>query len=169
MGVDYWYITSEGLKLRKELGHEQSADGNEAVEDERRQGRLVKCLTIRCYETKAVFSHVVPVKGADEDNYASDLTVSAVTWMGHVKLTLKSDYEPALMTLARRALETIKCQVENIEQASMEQSQEYDSQTIGGTEIGIRAVGGCSGHTSCVSRRMSATSSRRSNPSPRGW
>ena len=66
--------------------------------------------------------------------------------MGHVKLILKSDNEPALLALGQAALLAIRCDVQNgeseIEGISFEHSAEHGSQSNGGTGCGIRAVRG---------------------------
>ena len=140
VGIDYWYITSGSLKKLEELGYGNGDDGKAKLLEDRKAGTVVKCLIVRCHETKNVFAHVVPCKGADEDNYVVDLVTSDVAWLGHVKLLLKSDNERALVTLVTRALQAIRCNVEAVESVSKEHSQEYDSQSNGGTEVGIRAV-----------------------------
>ena len=142
IGVDYWYITPAGMMTRKDLPQPQTADGNAAVEEERREQRLMKCLIVRCHESKAVFAHCVPCKGDDEDKYVTSLIVSDVAFMGHVRLILKTDNEVALLALVRAALEEIRCNVSSIERAMSEESAPYDSQSNGGTECGIREVRG---------------------------
>ncbi len=142
VGIDYWYITSKGLNKRDELEFKMDDDGNAKLQEARKSGAIVKCIIIRCHETKCVFAHVVPCKGADEDNYVVDLICSDIAWLGHARLLLKSDNEKALLSLVTRALRALKCQVEGLESVSSEQSQEYDSQANGGTEVGIRAVRG---------------------------
>ena len=47
IGVDYFFITSGGLKKRKEL--EMS---DEALDKARSEGEVLKCLIVRCYSTK---------------------------------------------------------------------------------------------------------------------
>ncbi len=86
-------------------------EGNRALADARIELKIMKCLIIRCHESKAIFAHSVPVNGRDEGNYVANLITSDVAFMGHIKLHLKTDNEPALLTLARGALLAIKCQV----------------------------------------------------------
>ncbi len=142
VGMDYFYITLEGFKWRKELKHPETADGEKLLLEDRKAGRLIKCIMIRCYETKCVFAHVVPCKGDDEDSYVRDLVCSDIAWLGHVKLLLKTDNERALMALVRKALIELKCQIPDLKNISNETSMEYDSQANGGTEVGIRNVRG---------------------------
>ena len=149
VGIDYWFITSGGdLKRRKELKEEYPEDdGGEAkLEEDRKDLKIMKCLAVRCHESKAVFAHAVPVKGRDEDNFVAELITTDVGFMGHVKLILKSDNEPALLALGRSALLNIRCDVQKdeskVESISIEHSAEHGSQSNGGTECGIRAVRG---------------------------
>ena len=119
-----------------------SDDGFAKLEQARQDGSIVKCWVIRCHRSKNIFGHVVPKKGVDEDNFVVNFIVQAISWMGHVKVILKSDNEKAILSLVSRALVTIRCQVENITAVTSEQSAKYDSQSNGGTEIGIRILRG---------------------------
>ena len=112
VGIDYWFITTGSVKLRHELDFEQSTEGDAKLNEARKEGKVVKCLIIRCYETKCIFAYVVPVKGADEDGYAVQLVVNAVVWLGHVRVILKSDGEPAVTKLVQESLKEVKCSVE---------------------------------------------------------
>ena len=142
IGIDFFFITSGGIKLRKELEYAEDADGQARLEEYRAKGIIVKCILIRDHATKCVFAHVVPCKGDDEDSYAVKLVVSALTWVGHVRLILRSDGEPAILVLVKRALETLKTSVEGLQGASPEKSHPRDSQSNGATEVGIRNVRG---------------------------
>ncbi|MBS94029.1 MAG: hypothetical protein CL799_06265 [Chromatiales bacterium] len=142
VGVDFWYITTGGIKRRDELEYPVSDDGDARLLEDRKKGKIIKCLIIRCHDTKCVFAHVIPHKGTDEDSYIVDLVCTDVAWLGHAKLIIKGDNEKALVSLINKALKVLKCQVEGLESAMPEHSQEYDSQANGGTEVGIRAVRG---------------------------
>ena len=138
VGLDYFYVTEKGLVKKDELQYPD----DEAIKDARMKNEIVKCLIIRCYESKNVFAHVVPVKGDDEDRFAAGVAVNDVAWLGHVKLILKSDQEPALVSLVSGALKVLKHTVEDLASVSTEHSQRYDSQASGGTEVGVRNVRG---------------------------
>ena len=148
VGIDYWYITTGGLKTRQDITNEfpQDEGGETSLTAARENATIMKCLIVRCHESKAVFAHAVPVKGRDEDNYVASLITTDVAFMGHVKLIIKSDNEPALLALAHAALLEIKCQAQKGEipttHVSTEHSPEYESQSNGGTECGIRQVRG---------------------------
>ncbi len=145
IGVDYWFITTGGIWRRdelKELRYTLDAEGDEKLATDRKEGKIIKCLIIRCFETKCLFAHVVPCKGLDEDKFVLNLVVDAVVWLGHAKLILKSDGENSITKLVKKSLEEIKCQVEGIESVTSEESHPYDSQSNGGTEVGIKIVRG---------------------------
>ena len=137
VGLDYFFLTEGGVKLRKEL--EMS---DEEIAEARGKGELVKCLIVRCMKTKAVFAHVVPCKGDDEAGAVVDMVIRDVQWLGHARLILKADNEPALQALVRRALEMAKVECKDLEQVSKEDSPAYDSQANGGIEVGVQIVRG---------------------------
>ncbi len=142
VGLDYFYITQGGVKQRNELEFTNDEAGDKALEEERIKGNIIKCLVIRCSSTKAIFGHVVPCKGSDEDGYVANLVAEAVSWLGHVKLILKADNEKSLQSLVVRALEVIRVKCEKVENVSKEQPPKYDSQSNGATEIGVRLIRG---------------------------
>ena len=148
VGIDYWYITTGGIQSRRDIASDfpEDAAGETLLTRAREDEKLMKCLIIRCHESKAVFAHAVPVKGRDEDNYVANLITTDVAFMGHVKLIIKSDNEPALLALAHAALLEIKCQVQKgtlqTTHVSVEHSAEHESASNGGTECGIRQVRG---------------------------
>ena len=140
----------------------ETDEGNKALEEARTELKVMTCLIIRCHESKAVFAHSVPVKGRDENNYVANLITSDVAFMGHIKLLLKSDNEPALLALGRDALLAIKCQVladeSPVERISLEHAAEHESQSNGGTECGIRQVRGLFRTIKlCTERRIGQT------------
>ena len=108
----------------------------------RDDGTLVKCIGMRCHSSKNVFGHVIPCKGVGEDKFVANLVIQAVSWLGHVKLILKSDDEKALTALVNKALAMIKTNVENVKTVTAEHSPAYDSQGNGGTEVGVKILRG---------------------------
>ena len=88
--------------------------GDEELEAARASGALIKCLVVRCSATKNVFGHVVPRKGADEEDFAANLVVRIVEWLGHTELILKGGNEPALQALVARSLEVIRVEIEQV-------------------------------------------------------
>ncbi len=135
-----------------------TADGDKEIEAKRKSGDIVKCVVVRCYETKCVFGHVIPQKGSDEDGFTVNLITGDIGWLGHTKLILKTDQEKSLVSLVSRALLTLRVQVTDLESVTVEHSQAYDSQASGGTEVGVRAFRGLYGPYAYASRSGSARS-----------
>ncbi len=142
VGLDYFYITMGGIYRRKELKYACDEAGEAELAEDRKKGILVKCILMRCDCTKCVFAHVIPNKGDDEDSYVVNLVVSALMWLGHVRLIVKSDGEPAIVSVVEKAVEKLKISVTGLETISRERSHPKDSQSNGATEVGIRNVRG---------------------------
>ena len=111
VGIDYFFITSEGVKKRKELEFEETPPGDEHLESARARGDIIKCMLVRCFSSKNVFAHYVPVKGADEEDYAAGLVAAAVLWLGHIEVILKGDNERALQAMIERAMRLLRIKV----------------------------------------------------------
>ena len=141
IGIDYWYITAGSIFRREEMEYALDEAGEQRLAEGRRAGAIVKCLIVRDFKTKCVFGHVIPFRD-QEQLYSADLVTSDVAWLGHVKIMLKSDGEPAIRKLAQKALENIKCMVDDVQQVAVENSHPYDSKSNGGTEIGIKIIRG---------------------------
>ena len=62
VGVDYFFITGDGWKKRKELPFEMTPEGEAELLDARRKGEVIKCIVIRCFNSNAIFAHVVRSK-----------------------------------------------------------------------------------------------------------
>ena len=58
VGLDYFFITTEGVLRRNELAI--AADDKAALEDARGKGTFIKCFIVRCMQSKCIFAHVVP-------------------------------------------------------------------------------------------------------------
>ena len=83
-----------------------------------------------------------PVQGADEDAYTVKCVVSSLSWLGHARIILKSDGEPAIKALVKRVIELAKVEVKSLDQISSETSAAHDSQSNGSTEVGVQLVRG---------------------------
>ena len=155
IGIDYFFITTNGIKARKDLEYAVDVEGETNLEDNRKQGKITKCILIRDFATKCIFSHVIPCKGADEDAYTVKCVVSSLSWLGHARIILKSDGEPAILYLVKQAVELLKTSVEGLEGVSPERSHPRDSQSNGATEVGIRIIRGMfRTHKLCLERRL---------------
>ena len=141
VGMDYFFITTEGVRKRKELvqlGYKDDA----AIEEARANGEITKCILVRCYETKCIFAHCVPCKGTDEEHYVSNLVVQDVLWLGHVKMILKADNERAVQALLEQVLRKVRLETKSAENVTKERPPAYESQSNGGTEVGVMLVRG---------------------------
>ena len=67
-------------------------------------------LAVRDSETKSVCGHVVPQKGIDSKKFAVDAIVNNILWLGHAKVVLKSDNEPAILKLPIESLRELRVQ-----------------------------------------------------------
>ena len=64
--MDYYFVTSEGVRRRDELKFAADELGDNQLAEARRTGEVIKCIIIRCMMTKNVLTHVVLQKGNDE-------------------------------------------------------------------------------------------------------
>ena len=142
VGLDYFFITAGDIKRKAELQYEKSAAGDESFQQDIRNGKVIKCLIVRCSNTNVIFGHCIPYKGAGEYQYVASLVVQAVEWLGHTRLILKADNEPALHTLVEQSLEEIRIKVRGVIQIYTEHPPKYDSQSNGGVETGVRILRG---------------------------
>ena len=125
---DYFFLSKKGEVSRSEW------------ENLPEEEKGVKVLAVRESVTKCTFAHVVPCKGADEDQYAVSCLVEDVKWMGFTRVTLKSDNERAIARLLSEALKALR--IEGVEQAGEEHSPEYDPQSNGAVESAVGAIKG---------------------------
>ena len=142
VGLDYFFITSGGVVKKDELGMPEGEAGKKALEDARRKGDIVKCIVVRCSSTKVVTAHVVPCKGPDEDGFVVSHVIEDIKWLGHTKVVIKADGEPAIQALVEQVLRAGRVECKDLEQLAKEHPAAYDSQSNGSTEVGIRLVRG---------------------------
>ena len=143
IGLDYFFITTKGVESRSDLQeYKDDAEGNAALEDARREGKIIKCILVRDSKSKALFAHVVPCKGVDEEHYVRDIVVSDLEWMGHTAMLLKADNERSLQALVRAVIRRSQATCKDLAQVSQEQPAAYDSQSNGLTEVGVQLVRG---------------------------
>ena len=60
-----------GVRRRDEMAKELGDAGEEAITQARASGEVLKCLLVRCLQSRNLFAHVVPQKGDDEDHYCA--------------------------------------------------------------------------------------------------
>ena len=155
VGLDYFFITSSGISKREDL---KDMEDDAKLLEERKKGKIIKCLIVRCSRTKAVFAHQVPVKGVDEDKHVVNLVCKDIEWLGHTKVILKCDNEPAIKKLVEHSLRALRMEVKDLESITKEHPERYESQSNGMVEVGIKIL---RGHfrtlKSCLERRIGAT------------
>ena len=154
VGLDYFFITKGGLKKRGELEQELTPEGDSQVEEARLKGELIKCLIVRCFRTKLLLTYVVPCKGVDEERWVANLVCDDILWVGHTEFILKTDNENSLKALVKYTLEVVRVKTREYDptlhggaertatasRVSSETSPKYDSQSNGGTEVGVMLV-----------------------------
>ena len=119
LSCDNLYVTEKGIFARDELSEEE------------RQGALRIFVAI-CQATKAIFAHAVPRKGADPEGYIVEKVKQDILWLGHSRIVIRSDNEPALVQVVEQALRAAK--VSGVDSAASEGSVPYDPQTNGAAE-----------------------------------
>jgi len=144
IGVDYFLMTEHGLLNRKELMNKypMSPEGEEDLATARRDGAITKCVIIRCSATKMIFAHVVPIKGTGEEGHVCDLIASDIQFLGHTKLILKADNEPALQKVITETIRRLRITVEDLDSLTRENPEPYESQSNGLIEVGVRNLRG---------------------------
>ena len=131
IGVGYFFITRGGVKRRSELEQALDEDGDAALEIARKAGEIVKCLLIRCRNSKCVFARVAPCVGVDKDDYVVDLIMKDLCWLGFTAVILKADNENAIRALLSRVVDRAAATIIPLEQISLEIAAKYDSQFNG--------------------------------------
>ena len=126
VSFDYCFIGDKG-----EISNQDEADVEPGS---------IKVLVVRDNKSKALFSHVVPVKGVDEGGFAVKAITDDITWLGYSKLVVKTDNEPAILKLLLESLRALR--IEGVEQVMRENSPEYDPQANGNAEIGVKLLKG---------------------------
>jgi len=103
VGMDYFFNTAKGVRHKKaEAMADVGAIDEDGFNEARAEGKIVKNIIIRCSNTKLTYVHTVPVKGVDEDGHVTKLVCDDLAWMGHTKIILKCDNEPAITKGAHR-------------------------------------------------------------------
>ena len=100
----------------------------------------IKILVARDGKSKAVFAHVVPMKGVDEAGFAVGVPVDDVKWLGYMKIALKIDNEKPIVRLLTKAFREPR--IQGLDQCLEEHPPEYDPQSNGSAETGVNLVKG---------------------------
>ena len=81
--------------------------------------------------------HVVPSKATSTDKSTAERIVEDIVYLGHTRVILRSDNEPALVALVGDALKGFRLQ--QLDSAAAEGSVPYDPQTAGAAEVSVRS------------------------------
>ena len=63
------------------------------LDQSRREGKDVKCVMLRDHVTKCLFGHVIPLKGTDDNKYATTISKDMLPWLGRTRVSLTCDNE----------------------------------------------------------------------------
>ena len=99
---------------------------------------VVKVLVLYCCINRSLFAHAVRRKRADEHVFQQ--IIDNIAWLGHVRLVLRSDNEPAILALVTEALRGLRVQLMDLEPVSSEVSAPYDPETSGAAEAAVQNV-----------------------------
>ena len=129
VSVDYLFLSPNGVLLREESQNrwEEPPDG------------CICVLAGMCSATQALFAFAVPRKGVDADGYAARSLADNVTWLGHSRVALRSDNEPAIVKLVATATNLLKLEGVDV---TVEGSVPYDPQSNGAAESAVKRVKG---------------------------
>ena len=76
----------------------------------------MKAIVTYCSATRCVFAHALKRKGAGQ--HVIQCIVDDIAWLGHTRLVLRSDNEPAMVALIRESLEKMCVQIVYLEQVA---------------------------------------------------
>ena len=122
--MDYAWLSEKGLFLKiDEL-------------DEEEKKHAVTVLVAYCSASGIPFMHVVAAKGTSVDKYSAERIVEDIVYLGHSRVILRSDNEPALVQLVGDLLKGLR--VQQLDSAAAEGSVPHDPQTAGAAEVAVR-------------------------------
>ena len=127
ISCDYLFVTPRGVLLREEI-QEEDVEG------------ALKVIVAYCGATKSLFAHAVPKKGVDQDGYVVEQLKQDVLWLGHAKVVIRSDNEPALVQVVQTTIAALK--MAGVTSVVEEGSVPYDPQTNGAAESAVRLLKG---------------------------
>ena len=129
ISVDYFFLSSKGVVTRDEVDNKWDNPPDETL----------RVLAGRCSSTKTLFAHAVPQKGDDPNGYAAKCLSDSISWMGHSRVAIRSDNEPAIVALVSSAANIFKI---NGVDVTCKGLTPYDPQSNGAAESAVRLVKG---------------------------
>ena len=94
LSCDYMYLSRSGVFARDELPQGE-------------RDAAIRVIVAKCSKTQALFAHVVPQKGVDPDGYVVEQLRQDILWLGHSRVVIRSDNEPALLRVVEKTLSLI--------------------------------------------------------------
>ena len=88
--------------------------------------------------TRTPFANAVPHKGADADGYVVECVRQNILWLGHSKVSIRSDNEPALLQVEVRAAAALK--MSGVEHVVDDGFVPRDPQTNGAAESAVSLI-----------------------------
>ena len=135
IALDYLFFTSKGIFTRIEL-QTQEPELFDKIDDD--NDDVLKILVVFDSSTKCVFAHAVRRKGAEA--HVVQQIVDDISWIGHTRLVLRSDNEPAILALITDALRGLRVQMDGLDTVAAEGSVPYDPQTNGAVESAVKNI-----------------------------
>ena len=109
--MDYAFLAEKGLFRQDELSDEEKKNA-------------VTVIVVYDSASKGPFMHVVEAKGSGADKFAAERIVEDIVYLGHTRVILRSDNEPALVQLVGDALKGLR--VNCLDLAASEGSTPHD-------------------------------------------
>ena len=149
VSFDYLFVIKSEILNREEFREFSSGSSSPSGQVE------AKILVVKDSSTRSIFAHMVTQKGVDEERYAVECLRKDIQWLGHMRLALRSDNEPAIVHLLRESLKELR--IGDIEQCMEEHSVAYDSKDNGLVENVCKQVQShLRTHRSCLESRVGA-------------
>ena len=127
ISMDYLFVNDKGVWTRQEL-----------IDSGVEESTTLKVLVVYDSATNGLFVHAVPCKGAND--FVVKSVVDCIAWLGHSRVVLRADGEPAMKAMIFEALKGLK--VEGLDSAAPEHSVPYDPQTNGSAEAAVKLAKG---------------------------
>ena len=84
--------------------------------------------------------HVASSNVTSINKFAAERIVDDIVYLGHTRVILRSDNEPALVALVGDALKGLR--IQQLDSAAAEGSVPYDPQTAGAPEVSVKNLKG---------------------------
>ena len=127
ISMDYAFLTDRGVVKKDEMSEDEAKTA-------------LKILVVYDSSSRGPFAHAVRTKGANDNGYAAARICEDIEFLGHTRVVLRSDNEPALLAVVADALKGLR--IQHLDGAAAEGSVPYDPQTAGAAEVTVRNLKG---------------------------